>query len=449
MMLPTSLGGGGNIEDTFIVHSFTADKRHPARNLDEEKRSIYVNSVGELLSTIPCESKKLNLAYSIWSNSLGICQTADNQAHKHFYLRKATNTFGYYTKRQYTCLSIAFDFLTIAEKALGDVSAYLPVIIASLKKTDKRWIPYIHYVFTYIKAETQDHRLPQGLLARWKEERKFTHRKECRVIIAATMSAGKSTLVNALVGHKINEVRATACTSRVHYIHNKQYESGALARFDGDKYVYTDDYSLLCSEVIEAAALPFNSNLRKERVCLIDTPGVNFSGDSSHQDITHRIISSNDFDLLVVVLNSKQLAINDEKEFVSFVAKNCKRKVIFALNKLDSFNPDDGDSIEDAIDNARQMAAECGVKSQTIIPVSGLGAFIIRQQSQSNVQLSATDTLTLDWIRRLADMGYFNLPRYAGVETGQNSSDRLLWLTGLPLLESTIIKELQDSPPAN
>lgn len=432
-----------------MTHSFTADEQHPARNLKDKEKIIYINSVGELLSTIPCESKKLHLAFSIWSNSLGICQSAADQTHKHNFLRKAINTFGYYTKRQYMCLAIAFDFLTIAEKALGDVSAYLPVIIASLKKADKRWIAYAHYVLPYTKAETRDNRLPQGLLAQWKEERQFTRRKECRVIIAATMSAGKSTLVNALTGHKINDVRATACTSHVHYIHNKLYDNGALARFDGDKYVYTNDYHLIRSEAIEAASLPFCSGLRKERVCLIDTPGVNFSGDSSHQDITHTIISSNDFDLLVVVLNSKQLAINDEKEFVSFVAKNCKRKVIFALNKLDSFNPDDGDSIEEAITYARQMTGECGIKSPTIIPVSGLGAFIIRQQDQSDAPLGATDSHTLDWIRRLADMGYFNLPRYAGVDTGQNSGDRLLWLTGMPLLESAIIKELQDSPPAN
>lgn len=441
-MLPTQTGGG-KTTDYFLTNSFTTYE-HPIRHFSEEEKFVYINAVDELLSAIPYENKKLHLALSIWSHSLGLCQTTSTNppTHEFLFLRKANDIFGLTPNNQNLCIAIAFDFLVIVEKVLGDVSTYMSPIIASLKG-NVQWTLYIRYAFSLLQGDIEGCKLPPQLLKRWRKEQSFIHKKEKRVVFAATMSAGKSTLVNALVGHKINEVRATACTSNVHYIHNKLYDNGAMARFDDDKYVYTNDYHLLCSEAIEAASLKFNSNLGKERICLIDTPGVNFSGDSSHGKITHSIISSNDYDLLVVVLNSKQLAINDEQNFVSFVANSCKRKVIFALNKLDSFNPEDGDSIEDAIISARQMTEECGIKNPTIVPISGIGALIIRQQAQPYSTLTDSDRHTLHWIRQLAEIGYLNLPRYAGADTGINNGGELLWITGVPLLEKAIIDNLQ------
>lgn len=435
--------GGGENPDYFLTNSFTAGE-HPTRHLSEEGKIVYINAVGELISTIPHEKKKLRLAFSIWSNSLGICQaTCSNPpTHKFLFLRKANDIFGFTPNNQHLCVAIAFDFLVTVEKVLGDASTYIPIVTASLNG-NAQWSLYIYHAFTLLKGDIEGCKLPPELLAQWRKEQSFAHQREKRVVFAATMSAGKSTLINAIVGHKINEVRATACTSRVHYIHNKLHDGGAMARFDGDKYVYTNDYHLLCSEVVEAASLNFSSNLRGERICLIDTPGVNFSGDSSHRDITHSIIGSNDFDLLVVVLNSLQLAICDECNFTEYISRTCKHKVIFALNKLDCFNPEDGDSIEDAMLYARQMTEECGIKNPTIVPVSGMAAFLIRQQRKQVSALTESDKHTLRWIRQLTETGYFNLPRHAGLDIADEDGDKLLWQTGVPLLENVIIDNLK------
>ena len=53
----------------------------------------------------------------------------------------------------------------------------------------------------------------------WKENNNFNNQKEKKVLITATMSAGKSTLINALIGKKISKVTNEACTEKLHYIY--------------------------------------------------------------------------------------------------------------------------------------------------------------------------------------------------------------------------------------
>lgn len=427
--------------DNLLAHSFTVGA-HPAKYLSIEDKITYVKAVGEVLSLISDERKKLHLAYSIWCKSLSVDSRIDSVRSSNFiFLTKAMEYFGSSPKSNYLCIALALDCLTIVEKVLGDVIFYVPIIISSLPD-NFNWAHYVICALSIFKGKANEHKLLNGMLAQWQMEKSFVQRKEKRIVFAATMSAGKSTLVNAIVGHKINEVRATACTSRVHYIHNRLQDKGVMVRFGNDKYVYTDDYQSVCSELIDAASIHFESNLNKERICLIDTPGDNFNGDSTHRQVMRSVFFTNDFDLLVVVLNSLQLGIYDESIFLKYISETCKGKVIFALNKLDCYNPEDGDSIEYAMLYARQMLEECGIKNPTIIPVSGRGAFLIRKQKQSKAFITASESLELSRIRHLSESGHFNLPQYVSSKTYNNDGDDLLWCTGVPLLEKVIIDNL-------
>ena len=44
--------------------------------------------------------------------------------------------------------------------------------------------------------------------------------------MVANVSAGKSTLINALVGYRLNRIKTTACTDKLVYIHNKCSNDG-------------------------------------------------------------------------------------------------------------------------------------------------------------------------------------------------------------------------------
>lgn len=58
----------------------------------------------------------------------------------------------------------------------------------------------------------------QYLKSCWDMNRKFITNEPIKVIITANMSAGKSTLLNALVGKKVNKTQNDACTAKIHKI---------------------------------------------------------------------------------------------------------------------------------------------------------------------------------------------------------------------------------------
>ena len=69
-----------------------------------------------------------------------------------------------------------------------------------------------------------------------KNNRSFLKLAEKRIMIIANMSAGKSTLLNALVGKKVNKTQNDTCTSKIHYLYNKAGE---------DFLSYELDYNLI------------------------------------------------------------------------------------------------------------------------------------------------------------------------------------------------------------
>lgn len=66
----------------------------------------------------------------------------------------------------------------------------------------------------------------------WEQNRVFLTQEPIKVIITANMSAGKSTLLNALVGKKVNKTQNDACTAKIHYIKNKPFEDSLCYEWD-------------------------------------------------------------------------------------------------------------------------------------------------------------------------------------------------------------------------
>ena len=65
----------------------------------------------------------------------------------------------------------------------------------------------------------------------------FISKEEKRIIVTANMSAGKSTLINALIGKSIARTSQEVCTGNVCYLYNKAYE-------DGNIHLLTNDLNL-------------------------------------------------------------------------------------------------------------------------------------------------------------------------------------------------------------
>jgi small GTP-binding protein len=258
-----------------------------------------------------------------------------------------------------------------------------------------------------------------------------------RVLVVGCMSAGKSTLVNALVGYPVNESRNEATTSSLLRIYNKP-EPGGMTLFNEDhgNFHQQDDPDLEAEVPFTAVGVHFRSLLSSKNICIIDTPGVNNSRDEQHGEITERAIRRGVYDLLLFVADARYPGTGDEMQLLEYVHTHCKRPVIVAINQLDTYNPRQ-DSIKMAIDGYATALRDIGFPPDTdVLPVSAQTALWVKQPDEYESQLTlmmeqqSVDRFTND---------YYDLPHYV---TGQYSPDTLS-RTGIVLLEQTIIKRLK------
>lgn len=219
--------------------------------------------------------------------------------------------------------------------------------------------------------------------------------KEFRTDVIATMSAGKSTLINALLQEKIMPSKQQACTATVTEIHDSD---------ETTPHAETKDRNGNLLNVIEPVTLEemkmLNENPEVSRIyvdydipfvdsneislVLVDTPGPNNSRDENHQIETFKALSQSSKALVLYVLNATQLASNDDANLLSKVAdsmkvggKQSRDRFIFVLNKLDTYINGE-DSVQEALKEAKQYLEDKGINDPNIYPVTALRALEIR-----------------------------------------------------------------------
>lgn len=145
------------------------------------------------------------------------------------------------------------------------------------------------------------------------------NKPERKILVVANVSAGKSTLINALVGYRLNRAMTTACTNKLVCLHNKTLPDGITTQNEHGDYSYFHDMESINSDKFVNAAFPFNSSLSSENICFIDTPGINNSNDFSHKKITERAILASAYDAVIYVSNCQYFGTNDERALLLFL----------------------------------------------------------------------------------------------------------------------------------
>lgn len=236
---------------------------------------------------------------------------------------------------------------------------------------------------------------------------------EFPVDVVATMSSGKSTLINALLGQKLMPAKNEACTATITEIHD----------CDGEGFhatAYNQDGLLLQS--VDPLTLPVMEQLNEDRevfkiiahgdipfvrsddvsLVLVDTPGPNNARNREHELATYRMLDESSKPLVLYILNATQLAIGDDLTLLRRVAesmkvggKQSKDRFLFVLNKLDDFKKNE-DSVEKTIENARQyLFDKAEIEEPNIFPTSALTALDIRT-TLADVDLRNLDVNTLE-----------------------------------------------------
>lgn len=219
------------------------------------------------------------------------------------------------------------------------------------------------------------------------------------VNVIATMSSGKSTLINSLLGQQLLPTKNNACTATIVRIYDRKggqgfegqplsiegrelaprgpVDSAQLKRWNSDPQVHQIDLS---GAIANVTANP-HANL-----VLVDTPGPNSSLNREHGAATRRAIKDKALPLVLYVLNADQLGTTDDQSLLALVREEMRKggkqahdRFVFVLNRIDSIDPEE-QSIEESLQEARAHLRDNEIIDAVLLPVSARLAKLVRQQ---------------------------------------------------------------------
>lgn len=285
------------------------------------------------------------------------------------------------------------------------------------------------------------------------------------VYVVATMSSGKSTLINAMLGRDLLPSGNEATTAAITRIFDD--EKAVDGKFRGARYdaageilEHADDVDLALmsnwnrnpeTRRIELhGKIAATRNGQNARLVLTDTPGPNNSADAQHATTTMSYIQdTNRSPLILYVLNATQQGIEDDSKLLKLVAKTIERggrqsndRFIFVLNKMDEMDVGKGDDVSGLLSRTRTYLQKHGVHNPQIFPVSAHVARLVRypDEALSSRERSFKPSLlhvfdsepTMDLSQYVPVRGR---GREASADGGASEQERR---TGMPALESTL-----------
>ena len=215
------------------------------------------------------------------------------------------------------------------------------------------------------------------------------------VNVVATMSAGKSTLINSLLGQRLMPAKQEACTATITEIKDNDSDHFAAKVYDKSGKLIETHPELTYEIMDRLNANPAVSKIRAEgnipfvtsedvSLVLVDTPGPNNSRDPEHKAATYRMLSESSKTVVLYIMNATQLAVDDDNTLLKHVAESMKvggkqsrDRFIFVVNKLDDFKKGE-DSVDAALKKVRDYLADNGIENPNIYPASALTALNIR-----------------------------------------------------------------------
>lgn len=219
----------------------------------------------------------------------------------------------------------------------------------------------------------------------WAKDKSYFSKPMSTVLFVANMSAGKSTLINAIVGKKVNKSLGQACTAKLHYIISKAFEDGYTYEYDylldlnADYDTLMDDnVNNSSNEIMVGTAFRFITPPNK-RICFLDTPGANYSRNKTHREISYGAIDNGNYDTLVYVFAAGTTGTDGEREYLTYIKEHYKDcELIFVINKLDEYK-DGEDSVDVSIEKADADLKNIGFTDYQLYPVSGYAGFLAKR----------------------------------------------------------------------
>lgn len=226
----------------------------------------------------------------------------------------------------------------------------------------------------------------------------FQHAKssDFEVCVVATMSAGKSTLINSMLGTKLMPSKQEACTAIITRIKDaREGESNWQAEVYDKNGRMIETYEALDYQAMERLNSDSKVSLIKMNgdipfvtaddisLVLIDTPGPNNSRDPEHKKIQSEFLGKSSKSLVLYIMEGT-FGSDDDNALLQRVAdsmkvggKQSKDRFIFVINKMDDRKKEDGDP-KQTLERIRVYLKKHGITNPNLFPAAALPALNIR-----------------------------------------------------------------------
>lgn len=418
-------------EIRIITHSCSIGN-HPVSRLPLEIRERYLQG---LHAVLPINNPFMSVLYRAWEKSIlgqgqRISYDSGDIKNKVRAAIKLNRINGCWVRLSYPFFFDCF-YLTslcksdMSHKQLEQYSGYCNFITRK----------HLRNVYGYFMSNQSCDKIPVELIRHKETNEQFAAEPLKRILVVANVSAGKSTLINALAGKRINKTAENACTKELCHVYSKPLPDGITIRTrDEGKYKYIDSFDKQLSGEGEHIGVCFDSNLlQSKKICFIDTPGINDTISKSSREITESVIKGNGYDAIIHVANASYIDRIDEQNLLKFVVCHAKKPIIFVINQFDRYNPE-SDSIENAINDYREDISRLGIHDPIIVPTSAYYALLLRLDDKG--LLGERESWKLNDSKEWFSEKYYNLPSY--VDQSSDISDNLIYQTGICLLEQII-----------
>ena len=272
----------------------------------------------------------------------------------------------------------------------------------------------------------------------------FSREKPFKIMVTATMSAGKSTFINALVGERVASTNNLACTGRLHYIYSKPVDDFLIGKWDR-QIVLDAQNSILnkneeTQERISYESIYYKGRLSGKQCMILDTPGVNSAEYHIHGECTNNAIKCGAFDALIFLINYEHIGTDDEVAYLSFIKQYVSERVplIFCVNKVDSKKRADM-ALEEKMSDVKEYLKMQGFQDAIIFFVSSRSAYLhrVRDYLQDEDDLDDLESLTKK-IKRSTNL----VTLYSSIKPIyiEKSDDSFEYQCGIGYIEDYIIK---------
>lgn len=285
--------------------------------------------------------------------------------------------------------------------------------------------------------------------------------------VVATMSAGKSTVLNAMLGEAILPTDHLATTAKLMRIKQTSAESYSATAYKDVaepilqiKNVVKEDLEAWNHDenideiVIEGPILHNNSEVTIE---LVDTPGPNNSQDKRHRAKIEKFIQTAEHPILLYIMDATKIATDDDAAYMQMLVKwfeqahlDIAERTYFILNKVDEFET--SEDVSRTLETVFTFLASYNIYNPKVYAISAQYALWYRQQQQGQ-SLTSRQQRSLaimdDVLRDLQLLQHATLPSRMKEQWQEKleilpESQVLLARTGLPILEETLVQFVQN-----